>query len=390
MARDRCLREDCWDSEIGVKYQPIDGKKLLVWPDSKCLDSLSREDRITFLRELKTKYGFSLISLAIDHNGNQEVAEAGWSVDEIVVNASGYSLNSLSYMYDFWSNKFADEQMSKLGLSSKDNYQLWLRFKQNCPAFYSVFYDEPLSYRDKEKMEWPLIPDYTYPELVMASMNALWQHYPNIGTLLHDLCNNISIFNEYFKADPNLRFVLMSLYVHACLNTKFVIGEPNTLGKNYWRSVLKFFEQIPPLSYWPNWIDSIAYQAYHSEWGWSDQSVEWETLDKAGWSGGRAWISLQMDRGEFDTLLNKANELHWNEIWLFPQDNDNTDWEDCDTYKRYLMEFLDAAARNGFVRRIPITERRCITYRIPGCKDGAIVEPDPFFEPFINRNPIFP
>jgi len=394
MARDRCLREECWDAEIGIKYQPIDGKRILVWPDSKCLNSLNREDRVKFLKELKTKYGFSLLHTWTDIGSNQEVSEAGWSVNEIVVNATNSTLKDLQFMFDFWSNQYADEQMKKLGLTSSDNIPLWRHFKERSPSFYSIFYDEPLSNPPKD---WPIEISYGYTDMYYYLSQYIKGINNNIDDFLSKLCHDTLSVNEDFKRYPILRFVLMSLYIHACLDTKFVVGEHNAIGNNYWRELLNQLDALPKIEYWPNWIDSISYQAYGTEWGWAgkvlgyhDQSSEWQLLDDSGWSGGRAWISLQADHGEFDTLFKNANELNWNEMWLFPQADDNPDWNDCDTYKQYLTEFLDAAARKGFVRRVPITERRCITYRIPGCKDGAILDPNPVFDPFINRNPIFP
>ena len=161
-----------------------------------------------------------------------------------------------------------------------------------------------------------------------------------------------------------------------CMDTKFVVGEYNSLMRNYWRDLLRLLQNTPktgPLGGSFNWLDAIVIGKYESEWddigmGSNDQSVEWETLAKTGWDGGRAIIALHADRGEYTTLFKTAARLDMHELWLFPQPADTPSWTSCSDYIKRLKEYLEAAVANGYLTQKVTYARRCIEYEIPGCR----------------------
>ena len=382
MARDIRIREYCWDVEVDAKYYPVQGKKLCVYLDERCLETLSDEEQIAFLRDLKTKYGFSLIMLYPNHTRNELVSRAGWTIDEIIVNATDAPLSKVDYMRQYWTQEYASIQCEKQHLKPGDEgYDfLYTMYYESAPPFYGVFLDEPL-----HDDHWKNYPVYFSAFDILDIEVFLRTEARDEAEFFRKLCRGE--YDKVYEDNQYIRFVLMSLYVHLCLDSKLIVSEYNAVHANFWRKLLKLLQDIPktgPVGQLFNWLDSVVIGKYESEWGSKDQSVEWETLHDTGWDGGMQVLSLAKDSGEFSTLLQLANKLNIHTIIVFPQAYDNPHWRDCDGWKHKLKEFLDAAAANGFVTKISRKIRKCTTYEIPGCREGhrGLVGYDPFITEF--------
>jgi hypothetical protein len=398
MARDLCVREHCWDEQEVLGYQPAPDFKLLAYPSNVCLpeikcpipfpdqpkppaqrlpqcceDTKEVQNIIAYYRFLRES-GFSLLYLGTGVCSAILASRAGWTKDQIVLNASGKDLMDLAIAETVWNNIWGDQHPT-----TGDKKFGWIEYP--APPFHDVYYDEPNLTKDDDHpiLQWsgiegketnfkePNFPDFLYEPGFLKQFCSC-DFYKN---------DPECIYNKWFHDGPLDRLWLMSIFIHECLKTTFTIGENNTWYNNYYEDVAESTSD----NYYPSggigkrWIDAVMYTdyvgAFKTVWT-GDVTDEWDAIEKLGYSGQKAWISLKENWGELDDLLHAARARNYKELWMFfqPNDKDKKEWNTCEEEYKRVIEFREAAVRHGMIYKIGPWHRRCISVEIPGCRES--------------------
>ena len=158
--------------------------------------------------------------------------------------------------------------------------------------------------------------------------------------------------------------MLISLFVHECLKTEFVIGADNPPYNNWWKEVITAATRTP----YPSgrtghrWVDSIIYTGQKHD----DKMEEWNAIDKIHWNGGRTWMSLHDDMERLPELFRSARGM-FRDIWVFPGAEDEVSYYNCDAFLSRLRTLGHEAARNGYL----VPKWQCIPVKVP-CKGAKV------------------
>ncbi len=390
--RDNCWAERCFYANVFRNYAPAFGN-LIIWPHPSCAQnyctsrprghrpsgstrggppvlncegctSPGLRSEVEFLVKLKNYYGFSILHTGIDQFSLEAAYCAGWKKEQLMINPFGSKgLSPLLYADIFYNRKISND------------HTLPPDYKNSPHTFHSVFYDEPWKYDN----DATILRTYGWPPHLSA---------PNLppgvdDNLLHNMCV-VPDYNEYENTyaidrlwdNYENRLGLMSLFIHNCLRTQFIIGVYDTVTINYWQAILDKVNNNPyPVGdpRFVNWVDSGMYQGY------DDIPAEWGEIARAGFSGGRVWINAEdwqmggakqlLPVNGFEFLLGAARTLGMYQVGFFPGGTNS--WS-CDIYNYLLTQFCEAAVRTGYLRKIYEQKYICERYRIPGCVEDGV------------------
>jgi len=411
MARDRCLREDCWYYD-DIKYKPIPGKKLGIMPNHKCVTT-------EFLKDLKEKFGFSLL-FSNETEWLEKAYVAGWEKNRIMLGTSG-SLGNMQFAEELWLNFVKKSEKIKWQKANcgpipppdclPPGYPDWPPFidhiKSLIPPFYSIYIDEPWKYpllgtkgivKSLDEPYIPANPDqrlreilvdfgYNYPELSskeifckIADLKSIWS---SITINNYDYAGRQLETSKWY-AD---RFWLVSYFIHECINTKFTVSAYNSPYNNWWRDLADIDNKSynVPGSHWNNWIDQLFDDGYYY-YDWK-QFVDTISIARGAWIS-----SLDLDTPkDIQEKFSYAKTANLSELWFFPGQSDVIDNWSCEEWIVRLRNFIEYAVKNQYLEvGAVVRKRKCESYYIPGCREDEMYVPDTAFDPFLNKTPFFP
>ena len=212
------------DLEI-VGYRPVSKLKFLAYPSEACihrniqcsddtqttkgccLNSPEARSTIAYYSFLK-KMGFSYLVGERDRCQSIYAATAGWTKDEIVMNATGADLADLVLAETVWNN-------------------LWTEYHpagSTPPPFHDVWYDEVHSVHEDDN---PILP--TEQPFPWSTQNYQLPNFPldviYNPDLPKDLCqclrNPLCEYNHWYHTGSRDRYWLMSMFVQECLGATF-------------------------------------------------------------------------------------------------------------------------------------------------------------------------
>lgn len=414
MARDKCQFDYCWD-KFEYIYKPVEGRKIGIWPKNECVS-------VEFLKLLKDKYGFSIL-LSNETFLLKQAFDAGWDKSDISIRSSGNFLGNAHYAEELWLNwskeKILKEWYNKNcppplppcdpppGYPDSPPFIDWVR--ELNPPFHSINIDEPWKTTLVsptgliQKLNQPYIPEKPLERLELILRSFGWY---DDSKLPRDIFCNLSteklkylweaITSKYtntagqqFPASEWYadRFWLVSFYYHECMDTKLTINAYNSMWNNWWRdfSNINANPYEIPNSNWNEWIDEIYDDGYfYTDW--------YDFMESVGNARG-GWIDL-MDLDDIEDAYEKidyAKNTKMSTIWVFPGVEDDISDMSCAEWMKYLERFVVAAHRHGYLTQERIYKgRECISYEIPGCREGSTLKPDPAFYPLDIKSIDFP